>query len=104
MSNWKNKDSKELFKAITRLRTANETRNFLRDLLTEQEIIEFSARWKAARMLDKKISYTKIVEVTGLSSRTVARVSKWLNQGCGGYKKMVATLHHDNSSFGSGLS
>ena len=89
MKNWNNQESKELFKSITRLKTEKETRNFLRDLLTEQEIIEFSNRWKAAKMLDEKISYTKISEATGLSSRTVARISKWLNSGMGGYKKMI---------------
>lgn len=104
MKNWENKKSKELFKVITSLKTEKETRNFLRDLLTEQEIIEFSNRWKAAQMLDEKISYAKISEVTGLSSRTVARVSKWLNFGMGGYKKMVNELHHSNSPLGRGLS
>jgi TrpR-related protein YerC/YecD len=104
MKNWENKKSRDLFKTITRLKTEKQTRNFLRDLLTEQEIIEFSNRWKAAQMLDEKISYTKISEATGLSSRTVARISKWLNSGMGGYKKMINELHHGNSSLGRGLS
>lgn len=106
MSNWDNKDSKELFKTIVRLSNESEARNFFRDLLTEQEIIEFSKRWKAARMLDLKIPYTKISEQTGLSSRTVARISKWLNSGMGGYKKMlqVCPSHHTVQSFEKGLS
>ncbi|MFH1855376.1 MAG: YerC/YecD family TrpR-related protein [bacterium] len=104
MSKWENKDTKELFKTITALNNTKQARIFLRDLLTEQEIIEFSNRWKAAKMLNAKISYIKISEATGLSSRTVARISKWLNSGMGGYKKMIAELHHGNSSFGKGLS
>lgn len=104
MNNWKNRDSKDLFKTITCLKTEKETRDFLRDLLTEQEIIEFSNRWKAAKMLYEKISYSKISKATGLSSRTVARISKWLNSGMGGYKKMINELHHGNSSFEKGLS
>lgn len=104
MNKWENKDSRDLFKIITRLKTEKQARNFLRDLLTEQEIIEFSNRWRAAKMLDKKISYSKISKATGLSSRTVARISKWLNSGMGGYKKMIAELHHGNSSFEKGLS
>ncbi|MGD0577136.1 MAG: Trp family transcriptional regulator, partial [Candidatus Staskawiczbacteria bacterium] len=56
-------------------------------------------RWQAAQMLDKKISYEKIVKETGLSSRTVARISKWLNKGMGGYKLMLKkTNHHRNFS------
>lgn len=106
MNNWNNKDSKDLFRTITRLKSEKEARNFLRDLLTEQEIIEFSNRWKAAKMLSLKIPYTKISEKTGLSSRTVARISKWLNSGMGGYKKMLQmdSSHHTVQSFEKGLS
>jgi len=104
MNSWNNKNSKDLFNTITRLKTEKQARNFLRDLLTEQEIIEFSNRWKAAQMLEEKISYAKICKQTGLSSRTVARISKWLNLGMGGYKKMINELHHGNSSPGRGLS
>ncbi len=89
MSKWENRDTRELFKTITALENTKQARNFLRDLLTEQEIIEFSNRWKAAQMLDEKISYSKICKQTGLSSRTVARISKWLHSGMGGYKKMI---------------
>ena len=94
MNNWNNKDSKDLFRAILRLKNENEARRFFRDLLTEQEIIEFGSRWKAAKMLDAKVPYTKISAATGLSSRTVARISKWLNSGMGGYKIMLNELHH----------
>ena len=103
MNNWDTKDTKELFRAIAALKNENQTRNFLRDLMTEREIIEFSSRWKAAKMLDQKISYTNICKETGLSSRTVARISKWLNSGMGGYKQMIVALHHSNSSFEKGL-
>ncbi|PCH94586.1 MAG: dihydrofolate reductase [Bacteroidetes bacterium] len=44
MENWDNKTTKELLKAILSLRTENEAKRFLRDLLTEQEIIEFAKR------------------------------------------------------------
>ena len=101
MNNWDNNNSKELFRAILRLKNGKEAKDFFRDLLTEQEIIEFSLRWKAAKMLDAKVSYTKICKETGLSSRTVARISKWLNKGMGGYKLMLGNLHHQvTNSFG----
>ncbi len=98
MKNWDNKKTEYLFKAILKLRNIGETKKFFRDLLTEEEIIEFGKRWQAAQMLDKNISYEKIVKETGLSSRTVARISKWLNRGMGGYKLMLKRLnnHHNN--------
>ncbi len=104
MKNWDNKKSEELLKTILRLSNFDDAKNFFRDLLTEKEIAEFANRWEAAKMLSENEPYLKIQKKTGLSSRTVARVSKWLNSGMGGYKKMIETLHHGNSSFGKGLS
>ena len=95
----------ELMKAIVLVDSPNEAARFFRDLLTEKELIEFGNRWKAARMLSKNVSYVEIEEETGLSSTTVARVSKWLNGKEGGYKKIIQKLHHRNSiQTGRGLS
>jgi TrpR-related protein YerC/YecD len=100
------KKIKELISAILLLKGVGEAKNFLRDLLTESELVEFSNRWKAARMLSEKISYVEVGKETGLSSTTVARVSKWLNTGKGGYKLMIKrimkNIHHNNSFVGRG--
>lgn len=97
--NWKNEKNKRLVEAILALETSSEAHNFLRDLLTEKEIKEFANRLQAARMLTEKVPYTKIEQETGLSSTTVARVSKWLNQGKGGYQSIIGKLqHHHNST------
>ncbi|HET9947001.1 MAG TPA: YerC/YecD family TrpR-related protein [Patescibacteria group bacterium] len=82
-------EAKELYKAIMSLQTLGETKKFLRDLLTEPEIKEFSNRWKVARMLDEKISYEEIERQTGMSSTTIARIQKWLNGPVKGYKNML---------------
>ncbi|MDP3093744.1 MAG: YerC/YecD family TrpR-related protein [bacterium] len=101
--NWDNPKTKDLFEAILRLKSVAEAKRFFRDLLTEQEIIEFGKRWQAAQMLAKKASYSEIVEKTGLSSTTVARVSKWLNKGTGGYKLMLKRLNsHHHAAFPNG--
>ncbi len=104
MTKWDNPTTKDLLKAILALKNINEAKKFFRDLLTEQEIIEFGKRWQTARMLNKKITYSVIEKQTGLSSTTIARVSKWLNKGMGGYKSILQRLHHHNSSsLGKGL-
>jgi TrpR-related protein YerC/YecD len=106
MKFWDNAKSKDLFSAILALKNAKELKMFLRDLLTEQEIIEFGSRWQAAKMLNNKVPYPVIAQKTGLSSRTIARVSKWLNQGTGGYKLVLKRMklnHHNLSWFGKGL-
>ena len=101
MEKWDNRTTKELVEAICALKSKQEAKKFLRDLLTEQELIEFGKRWQAARMLSKDKPYSEIERATGLSSTTVARVSRWLNQGMGGYKVMIQRLsnaHHHNQT------
>jgi len=67
---------------------------FLRDVMTEKEIAEISARFEAAKMLTAGASYTEVIRRTKLSSRTVARISDWLQNGSGGYKTALETFEH----------
>lgn len=92
--NWQVSEIQQLVKAIMTLETQDETKRFLRDLLTEGEIVEFAKRLQTAELLERKVSYAVIEQTTGFSSTTVARVSKWLNNGTGGYKAVLAKLHH----------
>lgn len=93
---WINKQSDSLFRAILELETLEEARNFFRDLLTEEEINEFSRRWQVAKMLEEDIPYSQIEKKTGMSSTTIARVSKWLNSGMGGYKSILKKTNYNN--------
>ena len=103
---WKSDKSQKLIEAILALETGDEARRFLRDLMTEKEIAEFANRFEAARLLTEKVPYTTIVEKTGLSSTTVARVAKWLKGKQGGYKTILNRLAHHRtaSSVGRELS
>ena|ERR1700761_3417814 len=83
---WKKEQPQQLVDTLSSISSSNDIRNFLRDVLTEKEILEISARLEAARMLECGNKYTDIVSQTKLSSRTVARVSVWLKNGCGGYR------------------
>jgi len=88
----KNK-KKRLYQALLALKTEDECRKFLRDLLTEAEIEEFSNRWTVAQMLFRNTSYEEITKKTNMSSTTIARISKWLYKGMGGYKLMLNRLN-----------
>jgi len=103
--NWNNKQTEDLLSTILKLDNLDEAKRFFRDLLTEEELIEFGKRWLTARLLNEKVSYSNIEKKTGLSSTTIARVAKWLNSGKGGYKLMIEKLssHHNNPSTGKGL-
>jgi TrpR-related protein YerC/YecD len=85
-------NKQSLYNAFLLLQTKDECAKFLRDLLTETEIKEFSNRWKVATMLDENIPYENIAKKTGMSSTTIARVSKWLTRGRGGYRLVLSRL------------
>lgn len=96
---WMNETTDKLFEAILDLRNKREARAFFRDLLTQSEIEEFANRWKVANMLSNKIPYSQIEKETKMSTTTIARISKWLNDGMNGYKLMIERLnsHHHES-------
>ena len=97
MTNYFNPETEDLFKAILSLKSLKEAKRFFRDLLTEQEIIEFARRWQSAKMLNNQVPYSEIEKKTGLSSTTIARVAKWLKKGKGGYKLILkrSNAHHN---------
>ena len=97
--NWKNKEKRRLIQAILVLGSEDVAERFLRDLMTETEIIEFANRLEAASLLTQNVSYSRIQKKTGLSATTIARVSKWLGGTEGGYKTIFSRLHHHNSFF-----
>jgi TrpR-related protein YerC/YecD len=102
MNKWKNRKTEELIEAFLALKSKKEAENFLRDLLTEKEIIEFGNRWKAVRMLDAGKTYLIIRKEAKLSEKTIARISKWLKSGKGGYKLMLKRINHHRTSSRSG--
>lgn len=91
---WKSSESMQLVEALLALKTRQETQAFLRDILTEGEIEEFSKRLQAAVMLTQELPYADIQKKTGFSTTTIARVSKWLQKGTGGYRMIISRLHH----------
>ena len=64
----------------------------LEDLFTIREIRESSQRLAVARLLADGKSYAKIEQVTGASATTIARVSKCLSYGAGGYRAALDVL------------
>lgn len=75
--------------------------NFLRDLLSENEIVEFSKRFEVAKLLEEKVSYKEIETKTSMSSTTIARISKFLTWENAGYQNAISKLkwvyskHHE---------
>ncbi|MAZ67401.1 hypothetical protein CL652_01370 [bacterium] len=89
---WMNDDTDELMLAMLQLKSLAEARAFFGDLLTEKEIRGAANRWKAAKMLDFGVGYRKIERVTGMSSATVSRIRRKMEEGLGGYRLMMGKL------------
>jgi TrpR-related protein YerC/YecD len=95
---WQNQLAQQLVEAMLAIDSKDEMQNFLRDVMTEKEIAEVSARLEAARMLQTGSKYTEVTAATKLSSRTVARISDWMQNGCGGYATVLDQIskHHSH--------
>jgi TrpR-related protein YerC/YecD len=95
---WQDPKNQQLIDVIDAIKNKNDMMNFLRDVMTEKEIIEISSRLEAARMLQLGNIYTDIINRTKLSSRTIARISKWMKNGMGGYVKALEIInnHHNH--------
>ena len=106
---WNKKENKQLIEAILSLENNKEVQSFLRDLMTVNEINEFSNRLEAARLLSRNTQYYAIIKKTGLSSTTIARIPKWLRGPLGGYRltlNRLSNMHQHNltKKLGKGLS
>jgi TrpR-related protein YerC/YecD len=82
----------ELFTAILTLKTPDEARNFFYDLCTPAELEGLVDRWRVAQLLLQKIPYRKIAENTKVSTATIVRVARFLNNGFGGYQTVMKRL------------
>ncbi len=89
---WNDTSTAQLAQVLIDIVNESDMQNFLRDVMTEKEIIEISARLEAARMLQAGETYVEITKKTKLSSRTVARIRDWMQNGAGGYKQVFKRL------------
>ena len=83
-----------LCQVVASLKTEEDTGNFLRDIATLSELQALSERLEVARLLSKGLSYRQISAQTGASTTTVTRVAHFLENGTGGYRKVLHTHRH----------
>lgn len=95
---WSEPFSADFAEKLVAINESSLMRAFLRDLMTESELREIGARLRAAQMLSEGQTYKAIVCETKLSSRTVARISDWMQRGAGGYTAVLSDIHHIHSS------
>jgi TrpR-related protein YerC/YecD len=79
----------EFYSMVSLLKSRDEVKEFFKDLLTLSEVVMISRRLQAAAMLLEGFTYEEISEKMKMGVTTVGQVEKWLNNGFGGYKKVI---------------
>ena len=81
-----------LYRALAELTDPKDVEELLIDLCTTTEVDELANRLAVAQLLSAGNSYTTIQKTTGASAATIARVSRFLSEGAGGYAKVLAKI------------
>ena len=92
MSEIRTSEVDDLLRVLSALDDEDTIFALLEDLFTIREIRETSQRLAVARLLSAGKSYAAIEEATGASATTIARVSKCLSYGTGGYAAALEVL------------
>jgi len=74
---------------LSKLKTSDQIRNFLKDLLNRQERLMLIRRLLIAELLERGMGYREIQKQLHCGCTTVARVERWLNFGRKGYKAAI---------------
>ena len=83
-----------LVAALLACRTSEDMANFMRDVATLSELQAFGERLEVARLLAQGLSYRQVAAKTGASTTTVTRVANFLENGEGGYRKVLKAHRH----------
>ena len=85
---------KGLVSALKSCKTDEDLENFIRDIATLSEMQALSERLEVARLIAQGLSYRQVAAKTGASTTTVTRVAHFLENGEGGYRKVLNTHRH----------
>ena len=92
MSDLRTPEVEDLLRVLAGVDNEDTAYALMEDLFTIREIREMSQRLAVAKLLDAGRPYVAIEEATGASATTIARVSKALNYGAGGYRTALDIL------------
>ena len=80
---------KELSETLATVDNHELIEDFLKSILTPNEISEVSSRWELVKQIDEGVSQRKIAENLGLSLCKITRGSKELKKEESSFKKMI---------------
>lgn len=86
------------FKAVCQgllsVKNEDDMADLLRDLGALSELQAWGERLEVAKHLVKGLSYRQVAAATGASTTTVTRVAKAIENGTGGYRKLLKAHRH----------
>ena len=91
---------KALCSAFSACKTEQELADFLRDIGTLSELQAWSVRLEVAKQLAQGTPYRTVAEHTGASTTTVTRVARFLENGEGGYRRILRAYQHRRLALG----
>lgn len=86
----------EFIEALDSVKNSKEAASFIRDLLSEQEIVMFARRLQIANLLIAGETYENIRQALKVSFGTIARVQTWLNLYGDGYRAVIEKVRKKN--------
>lgn len=95
-SRMKTPQTERLVRALLCLEDGGECYQLLEDLCTVREIRDLAQRLEVAQLLKKGVTYSEIVEKTGVSTATIGRVNRSLLYGAGGYPLVLERLSRED--------
>lgn len=79
----------ELFSLVAKINDASDVEKLFLDLCTFTEVEQMATRLKCAKLLKSGLTYTQVMEEADISSATLARVSRCVSHGSGGYNSVI---------------
>jgi len=92
-SRFANEAIDRLFAAILLLRSPEECYRFFEDLCTVGELRALAQRLEVADLLYQGHTYEEVHARTGMSSATISRINRFLQNGADGYRLILERLH-----------
>ena len=92
MNDLRTPEVENLLRVFAEISNPDDVFALLEDIFTIREIHDISQRLQVAGMLSRGLSYNAIEDATGASATTIARVSKCLSYGSGGYEAALKIL------------
>lgn len=85
MTDFKKESLETLFDAVLSLETKEDCYTFFKDLCTMKELNDMAQRFVAGCMLLDGKTYEQIVKTAEISTATISRINRCIQNGEGGY-------------------